>query len=459
MTPSSYAVRFAAVCDRGLRRQSNQDRAWADVEHRVFVVCDGVGGSRGGEIASQTAIETVQDAFFTPDENPPLVRLERAVHYANRDIYEMAKHDLDLAGMATTIVAVSLDHETAYVAHAGDSRVYCLIDDELTQVTIDHSAVQDAVRHGELSVEEAVRMPKTNEITRALGVFPEVEVETQSFAFEPGIRFLLCTDGITRHVPNDELETLMRQFRDDPQGLCDHLHFLCYERGAEDNLTALVVCVDSLSAVLTPPDATLNGTATVSNEENTVRRGSSGRLSRTREISLAPQSFPPERATGEFHPLKEMVEKRRARSRRWLIVGSLTAVIVAVVAFWMGGVHFSTVENWFTGGTTVKPPTNADLYDAASRDFLEGNTPAARSKVELLVSREPKRGEYRVLFGQILLRERKYAEAVRELETATKDAPKLADAWLHLAAARQMTGDKAGAEAAMKQYAMVSSGN
>ncbi len=449
-----YSVHFAAVCDRGLRRQSNQDRAWADLEHRVFVVCDGVGGSRGGEIASQTAIETVQDAFFTPDENPPVVRLGRAVHYANRDIYEMAKHDLDLAGMATTIVALYLENDTAYVAHAGDSRLYKFSNDALTQVTIDHSAVQDAVRHGELSAEEAVLMPKTNEITRALGVFPEVEVETQEFAFSPGVRFLLCTDGITRHVPNAELETLMREYRDDPQGLCDRLHFLCYERGAEDNLTALVVRVDPEGVAATPAPAT-NGAFGRSGDSSPQ---TSGKFSR-REISIAPRSFPPERSTGEFHPLKEHVEKRRARWRRVMLLGSLATVALVVIAFWLGGAHFSTVENWFTGGQPKQPPTNAELFEVARRDFQEGNTSAARSQIEVLVKREPKKAEYRVLLGQILVREKKYAEAVRELDTATKDAPKLADAWLQLAAARQMTGDKAGAEAAMKQYASVVAGN
>ncbi|QUV91237.1 PP2C family serine/threonine-protein phosphatase [Chloracidobacterium aggregatum] len=145
---ATSTVRFACICDRGLQRTSNQDRALAEVSARLFVVCDGVGGNTGGEIASQTAIETVRDTFIAPDERPPLVRLERAIHYANRDIFEMARHDLDLAGMATTLVALHLDGETACVAHAGDSRLYYFADGTLTQVTVDHTPLHDAVRRG-----------------------------------------------------------------------------------------------------------------------------------------------------------------------------------------------------------------------------------------------------------------------------------------------------------------------
>lgn len=332
---ASFTVRFACICDRGLQRIANQDRALAEVNARLFVVCDGVGGNTGGEIASQTAIETVRDAFIAPDDNPPLIRLERAIHYANRDIYEMAKHDLDLAGMATTLVALHLNGETAYVAHAGDSRLYHFANGALTQVTIDHTPLQDAVRRGELSAAEAEQLPKANEVSRALGVRPEVEVETQDFTFTVGSRFLLCTDGVTRHITNDELERLMITFVDNPDGLCDEIHRYCYERGAEDNFTALVVCVDPPS----PAPPPVGPPSTPSLQE---------RLIRTRELSLAP-SFPTDRTTGEHHPLKELVEARRARSRRellWQVLATLLLMALAFVAgWWMGG-----------GGRSPNPP-------------------------------------------------------------------------------------------------------
>ncbi|MFQ3582620.1 serine/threonine-protein phosphatase [Chloracidobacterium validum] len=319
-------VRFACVCDRGLQRASNQDRALAEVNARLFVVCDGVGGNTGGEIASQTAIETVRDAFITPDDHSPLARLERAIHYANRDIFEMAKHDLDLAGMATTLVALHLDGDTACVAHAGDSRLYHFANGTLTQVTTDHTPLQDAVRRGDLSLAEAQQLPKVNEVSRALGVFPEVEVEVQDFAFTVGSRFLLCTDGVTRHISNEELEGLMTTFRDNPDGLCDEIHRYCYERGAEDNFTALVVCVDP--PIPDPPPASLPSLPSLQE-----------RLTRTRELSIAP-SFPADRTTGEHHPLRELVEARRERARRGMVIQALIILLTATLAFsagwWMG---------------------------------------------------------------------------------------------------------------------------
>lgn len=322
-----FTVRFACICDRGLQRASNQDRALAEVNARLFVVCDGVGGNTGGEIASQTAIETVRDAFIAPDDHPPLLRLERAIHYANRDIYEMAKHDLDLAGMATTLVALHLAGDTACVAHAGDSRLYHFADGKLTQITTDHTPLQDAVRRGELSVAEAEQLPRANEVSRALGVLPEIQVEMQDFTFAVGARFLLCTDGVTRHIANDELEQLMTTFVDNPDGLCDEIHRYCYERGAEDNFTALVVCVDPPPANPPPP-----GPPSAPSLQE--------RLVRTRELSVAP-SFPADRTTGEHHPLKELVEARRARSRRELLLQAAATLLLMALSFaagwWLGG--------------------------------------------------------------------------------------------------------------------------
>jgi protein phosphatase len=319
-------IRFACICDRGLQRTSNQDRARAEVSARLFVVCDGVGGNTGGEIASQTAIETVRDAFIAPDERPPIVRLERAIHYANRDIFEMARHDLDLAGMATTLVALHLDGDTAYVAHAGDSRLYHFVDGKLTQVTMDHTPLHEAVRRGELSLEEAEQLPKANsEVSRALGVLPEVEVETQTLPFTIGSRFLLCTDGVTRHITNAELERLMTTFVDNPDGLCDEIHRYCYERGAEDNFTALVVCVDP---PLPASDQALSSPLSLQE-----------RLVRTKEMNSVP-SFPADRTTGDHHPLRELVEARRARSRReWMLYTLVVLVLMAlsfVAGWWVG---------------------------------------------------------------------------------------------------------------------------
>jgi protein phosphatase len=451
MTPKSklaggdLRIQFSCICDRGLRRLSNQDRAWADVDHRVFAVCDGVGGSRGGEIASQTAIETLQDAFQSPDSGAPLARLERAVQYANRDIFEMAKHNLDLAGMATTVVAVYVEGRTAYVAHAGDSRLYYFAGGALKQVTVDHTSVHDAVRHGDLSLEEASRIPKTNVISRALGVFPDVEVECQQFDFAVGARFFLCTDGVTRHIPNHELERLVRAHERDPQGLCDEVHRICYERGAEDNFTALIVCLDASESGASVRSPLAAPAPEARPSERPYRR----------EISVAPKSFPPERTTGSFHPLQEMVEARRTRTRRLVAAAAAGCVVSLIAAFWAGGRYFAQAERWATGAapTAGDAAGNEGLFREAQAEFLRGDLAAAQRKFTALTEREPKRAEYRFWLGKVELAERRVPEALASFEAAVKESPNFAEGWLHVAGARRLAGDAAGAADALKKYA------
>lgn len=170
-------------------------------------------------------------------------------------------------------------------------------------------------------------------MSRALGVLPEVEVETQTFPLAVGSRFLLCTDGVTRHITNDELERLMTVFVDNPDGLCDEIHRYCYERGAEDNFTALVVCVDP--PLPAPPQIAVSPPSLQE------------RLVRTREMSIVP-SFPADRTTGEHHPLRELVEARRARSRREWMLYTLGVLVLMTLSF---------VAGWWLGTQQVSPET------------------------------------------------------------------------------------------------------
>ncbi len=444
-----YALRYACVCDRGLRREGNQDRAWADLEHRVFAVCDGVGGNQGGEIASQTAIETLQDAFQTPDDNPPPVRLERAVHYANRDIYEMALHDIHLSGMATTVVALLLDGVTAHVAHAGDSRLYRFHDGRLVQETLDHTDLMDTVRRGELTLDEALRLPgvSRNVINRALGTQHDVELETRSFPFEPGTRFLLCSDGVTRHIPNDELAAVLASAAD-PQAACDALHERCYERGAEDNLTALVVWVDRAGEPV----------PVVARPVEPVRV--SGDLQRRREATIPPRSFPPERTSGEHHPFREHLEAHRSTVRRRVLLGGLAGLMLLAAAFWAGGRYWKPVAAIWTTPSTTSPvsqtETNRELFESARRDLTAGDdVKASEERFRRLADREPTRADYRYWLGRAVLAAGRPAEAVPHFQAAVTLDPSLADAYLFLAGAKAASGDRTGAETALKRYSEI----
>jgi protein phosphatase len=249
MTDNSAApavVEAASVTDRGLseKRPQNEDSMLCDPARRVFAVADGVGGAQAGEVASQTAIEVLTEAFTQHGSGEDAEDLmEIAIQRANDSIYRLSREQPKFAMMATTIVALHLDDLRATVGHVGDSRLYRMTPDgQLRRETDDHSLVEEEVRAGRMTPEQALNHPGRNVISRALGAEASVEVDLRSFEVEGGTLFLLCSDGITRHIPDDELSALLRS-TSDLEETCAELKRLCYERGAEDNLTAVLVRV------------------------------------------------------------------------------------------------------------------------------------------------------------------------------------------------------------------------
>ncbi|HBB89040.1 MAG TPA: hypothetical protein DC047_15655 [Blastocatellia bacterium] len=245
-------VKSSAVTDRGLseKRPLNEDSFLADAERGIFSVADGVGGAEAGEVASQTAIEVLDEAFRHKEENADIEDLmELAIQRANASIHKMAQEHAKFAMMATTIVVLHIKNNVATIGHVGDSRLYRLTPDgHLLRETEDHSVVEEEVRAGRMTAEQAANHPSKNIISRALGAEDGVEVDMKVMEVEDGTQFLLCTDGITRHIPDYELRQLMI-LNDDLPTLCATLKERCYERGAEDNLTAVAVRVGtSISA-------------------------------------------------------------------------------------------------------------------------------------------------------------------------------------------------------------------
>lgn len=245
-------VKSSAVTDRGLneKRPLNEDSFLADSERCVFAVADGVGGAEAGEVASQTAIEVLDEAFRHKVDGADIEDLmELAIQRANASIHQMAQENAKFSMMATTIVALHVKDNIATIGHVGDSRLYRLTPTgQLLRETEDHSVVEDEVRAGRMTPEQAANHPSKNVISRALGAEPDVEVDLKVMEVEDGTQFLLCTDGITRHIPDHELRQFMILNEDLP-ALCNALKERCYERGAEDNLTAVVVRVGtSISA-------------------------------------------------------------------------------------------------------------------------------------------------------------------------------------------------------------------
>ena len=243
---NTFQVQSSALSDRGLneRRPLNEDAFLDDRARGIFAVADGVGGAEAGEVASQTAIEVLDEAFRHQVEGADVEDLmELAIQRANASIHQMAQEHAKFSMMATTIVALHLKGNVATFGHVGDSRLYRLAPDgQLHRETEDHSIVEEEVRAGRMTREQAANHPSKNVISRALGAEQGVEVDMKTMEVEEGTEFLLCTDGITRHVSDNEIRQLL-VLNNDLGEVCRELKKRCYDRGAEDNLTVIAVRV------------------------------------------------------------------------------------------------------------------------------------------------------------------------------------------------------------------------
>ena len=223
-----------ARTDVGRVRSGNEDSFM--VHEPLFAVADGMGGHQGGEVASNLALETLQKASG-PDD------LADTVREANRAVYEKAAGNPRLAGMGTTLTAVIVETEQAFrLAHIGDSRLYLLRDGKLDRITTDHTVVERLVGEGRLTPAEAEIHPQRNILTRALGVDAEVEVDEERVDVRVGDRLLLCSDGLTGMVEDEEIHRILAE-QGDPQAAADLLVEAANTAGGQDNITAVVIDV------------------------------------------------------------------------------------------------------------------------------------------------------------------------------------------------------------------------
>src|ERR1043165_2660581 len=211
--PSNIQIQVAAVTDRGLseKRPLNEDSYLSDPQRRIFAVADGVGGAQAGEVASKTAVEVLDEAFRHQVNGTDIEDLMGiAIQRANASIFQMAQESSNFSAMATTVVALQVDGHVATIGHVGDSRLYRLSPDgKLHRETADHSVVEEEVRAGRMTPEQAATHPSRNVISRALGAEPGVEVDMKTIEIDDGTTFLLCSDGITRHIPDNEIRDLL----------------------------------------------------------------------------------------------------------------------------------------------------------------------------------------------------------------------------------------------------------
>jgi protein phosphatase len=229
---------FGERTDVGRGRPENEDSHLVDPEDGLYAVADGMGGHRAGEVASATAIDALKAAYLGGQ------RLDEAVVAANAAVFARAADDAALRGMGTTLTAIALQDSTALLGHVGDSRAYLMREGAVTQVTEDHSLVEQLVREGRLTPEEAQNHPQRAIITRALGVDPDVQVDTYRIDLKPGDRLLICSDGLTNMLSDDTIAQTLRRHAD-PQQAADTLVDMANQAGGDDNIT--VVLVDALS--------------------------------------------------------------------------------------------------------------------------------------------------------------------------------------------------------------------
>jgi protein phosphatase len=236
------AVETIVRTDVGRQRRGNEDSSYASSP--VFVVADGMGGAQAGEVASQMVVEEFSAGL--PAEGSPEERLSVVIQKANQEIHARSHSDAASAGMGTTVTAAYLDEDAVVLAHVGDSRAYLLRDGELTRLTEDHSLVEELLRGGRLTEEEALEHPQRSVITRALGIEPIVEIDTWTYPLRPGDVVLLCSDGLTSMLSEAQVQRVLVETPQLAQA-ADRLIDEANAAGGRDNITVVLFRVELAS--------------------------------------------------------------------------------------------------------------------------------------------------------------------------------------------------------------------
>ena len=251
-------ITYKAVSDVGRKRKGNEDSLFVNPEQHLFVVADGMGGHAAGEIASKVAVDSINEFVeltsgdeeitwpFGLDENISYDgnRLKTAIRYANRKVLEATKEKSEYEGMATTVAAVLVDGDAANLGHVGDSRVYLMRDGEITQLTSDHSWVNEQIQSGVISPDQARTHPLRNVVTRALGGKPDLQVDMQQHKAKAGDILILCSDGLTTMIPDEDIARVVRESGGDVEKAAQALVASANAKGGEDNITVLLIRFD-----------------------------------------------------------------------------------------------------------------------------------------------------------------------------------------------------------------------
>ncbi len=372
------AVETICRSDTGRQRRENEDSAYA--ASPLFVVADGMGGAQAGEVASRIAIEAFQDGLG--GTGSPEERLAERVRTANRQIHDRSMTETGREGMGTTLTAAYVDDSQLAIAHVGDSRAYLFRAGELSRLTQDHSLVDELVRRGKLTEEQAAEHPQRSIITRALGPEPDVEVDTFTYPMRAGDVLLLCSDGLTSMISEQDVARVLAS----ADGLDEAARALIQaanEAGGRDNITVVLFRLEEVSSG--SEEAGPMDQPTTTEEIASEAPTSAGAAASERELAgsaVAVATGPAARARPRG-PEAGPAEPSGRSSRRGKLVAATVAVL-AVLLLVGGGGYLATRQLYFIGtnsqgivtiyrGLPYDLPAGIPLYET----YFESGVPAS----------------------------------------------------------------------------------
>jgi serine/threonine protein phosphatase PrpC len=376
----------AQLTDVGRKREHNEDNMAYVIpkdqtammqKGALFIVADGMGGHAAGEVASEIAVDTVSNAYYQDDNDDVRAALLHAIRRANGAIHQRAAENMSRSGMGTTCVAAVLRGNVAYIANVGDSRAYIIRKSQIRQISQDHSWVAEQVRAGLLTEEQARIHAQRNVITRSLGTQPEVEIDIFSEVLEEGDILVLCSDGLSGLVNDDDLMRTVEQFV--PQESVYHLVEHANENGGPDNITAIVARVQELG--IDPPDMRQPvpvGGSEVSKEETAKIFISAGSATTTMAPRNGGNSVPSSSFTYSSGPLdvsetvtapQPRLRAQKQRGRRFY--PTLVLVLLFLVTILGTGAYYLILVN--TTQTIAQKLNNAEQLLSQARGELTTN--------------------------------------------------------------------------------------
>ena len=230
--------------EQGMVRHNNEDAYGLYPDLSLYIVADGLGGHAGGKVASRIAVEAIKECIASTDNGSLKIKnsVITAIKEANIKIILEAGKEKNLHGMGTTVAVVMKGNDAAIVAHVGDSRVYLVRGNAITRITKDHTVVEEYIRLGLLTPQDALYHPSKHMLSRALGTSGDVDVDITEIQFHAGDTLILCTDGLTNMVSDKEISNIILELSPSPEKITDKLIALANKNGGIDNITVITIC-------------------------------------------------------------------------------------------------------------------------------------------------------------------------------------------------------------------------